>query len=236
MPLRHLSFLFICLARHGRGRRGVCGFRSLGMFPFLCDGQIIRQKPCISLANYCYTLARKLKLMITIRPIRVDEIAAAKHIIHSVAYHIYGWSGSLEDSIRHFESTGEFADMDQVETHYFQNDGLFLAVLDDDTLIGSGALQKMDSETAELKRMWLLESHHGRGIGYQVIKRLFEFARTKGYSRVRLQTGIEQTRAYRFYKKLGFYEIASYNDNIGEISMEINLQGINLPQGILPQD
>ena len=167
--------------------------------------------------------------MITIRPIRVEEIPDAKHIILSVAYIIYGWGGSLEDSIRHFESTGEFTDMDQVETHYFQNDGLFLAVLDDDTLVGSGAIRKLDSETAELKRMWLLESHHGKGIGYQVIKKLFEFARIKGYSRVRLQTGSEQTRAFAFYKKLGFYEIPSYNGKNGEFSMEINLQEINLP-------
>jgi putative acetyltransferase len=167
--------------------------------------------------------------MITIRPILVEEIPAAKHIILSVAYVIYGWSGSLEDSIRHFESTGEFADMDQVETHYFQNDGLFLAALDDDTLIGSGALRKLDSETAELKRMWLLESHHGRGIGYQVIKQLFEFAQTKGYGKIRLQTGSEQARAFAFYKKLGFYEIPSYNDKSGEVSMEINLHEINLP-------
>ena len=167
--------------------------------------------------------------MIKIRPIRPEEISAAKHIILSVAYGLYGWSGSLEDSIRHFESTGEFADMDQVESHYFQNDGLFLAVLDDDTLIGSGAIRKLDSQTAELKRMWLLESHHGKGIGYQVIKRLFEFAQTKSYSRVRLQTGSEQTRAFAFYKRLGFYEIASYNAKSGEISMEINLKAINLP-------
>jgi putative acetyltransferase len=170
------------------------------------------------MVSYCYSL-----VMITIRPILAEEIPAAKRIIISVAYGIYGWSGSLEDSIRHFESTDEFADMDQVETHYFQNDGLFLAVLDNDTLIGSGAIRKLDSETAELKRMWLLESHHGKRIGYRVIKKLFEFAQTKGYSRIRLQTGSEQTRAYAFYKKLGFYEIPSYNDKIGEISMELKL-------------
>jgi len=66
--------------------------------------------------------------MITIPPICVEEIPAAKHIILSVAYGIYGWSRSLEDSIRHFESTGEFADMDQVEAQYFQNDGLFMEI------------------------------------------------------------------------------------------------------------
>ena len=167
--------------------------------------------------------------MIKIRPIRPEEIPAAKRIIISVAYGIYGWSGTLEESIRHFESTGEFGDMDQVQTHYFQNDGLFLAVLEDDTLVGTGAIRKLHPDTAELKRMWLLESHQGRGIGYQVIQRLFEFARTKGYELVRLQTGSEQTRAFAFYKKLGFYEIPTYNHKTGDISMEINLREIKLP-------
>ena len=77
--------------------------------------------------------------------------------------------------------------------------------------------------------MWLLESHHGKGVGYQVIKHLFEFARIKGYSLIRLQTGSEQARAFAFYKRLGFYEVPSYNDKNAEISMEINLQEINLP-------
>ena len=167
--------------------------------------------------------------MITIRPIHAEEIPTAKRIIISVAHGIYGWDRSLEDSIRHFESTGEFTDMDQVQKHYFQNDGVFLAVLDDDTLIGSGALRKINSETAELKRMWLLESHLGKGIGYQVIKKLFEFGRTKGYYRVRLQTGSKQARAFAFYKRIGFYEIPSYNDKDGEISMENNLHAIILP-------
>jgi putative acetyltransferase len=167
--------------------------------------------------------------MIEIRPIHVEEIPAARRVILTVAYGIYGWNGSLEDSIREFEASGEFDDMAKVQTHYFQNDGLFLAVLDDGTLVGSGAIRKLDPETAELKRMWLLESHHGRGIGYQVIQRLFEFARTKGYRRVRLQTGHQQTRALAFYQRLGFYEIANYNDKDGEVSMEINLQEVNLP-------
>lgn len=166
--------------------------------------------------------------MITIRPIHVEEIPAAKCIIISVAHGIYGWNEGLEDSIHHFESTGEFADMDQVQMHYFQNDGLFLAVLDDDTLIGSGALRKMDSETAELKRMWLLESHHGKGIGYQVIKKLFEFGRTKGYNRVCLQTGSEQARAF------AFYEISSYNEKGGETRWKSTCAILFCPENDLP--
>ena len=161
--------------------------------------------------------------MITIRPIRVDEIPAAKHVILSVAYNIYGWRGRLEENIRRFEATDEFRDMDDVTAHYFENDGLFLAVLDNDSVIGSGAIRKIDKETAELKRMWLLEAYHGKGIGYQVITQLIAFARSKGYQRIRLQTSPEQTRAINFYQRLGFYNIPCYNEMIREISMEIAL-------------
>ena len=153
----------------------------------------------------------------------MDEITAAKRVILTVGYGIFGWDGTLEDSIRHFEASNEFDDMDNLQTHYFKNGGLFLAVLDGRKLIGSGAIRKLDDTTAELKRIWLLESYQGRGIGFQLINRLFEFALSRGYRRVRLQTSPQQIRAIKFYKSLGFSEIPSYNFENGSVSMEITL-------------
>lgn len=161
--------------------------------------------------------------MITIRPIRADEIPAARRVILSVAYNIYGWNGSLEDSIHHFEASGEFKDMDNFQAYYFDNNGLFLAILDDDRLVGSGAIRKLDAEIAELKRVWLLEPYHGKGIGYRVINHLFDFARGHGYKHILLQTSPEQVRAFAFYQKVGFREIPCYNDKREEISMTIDL-------------
>src|SRR5689334_15023071 len=106
--------------------------------------------------------------MIKIRPIQKNEIDAAKRIILKVAYGIFGWDGTLEESIQYFASSDEYLDMDNFQAEYFDRDGLFLAVFDDETLIGSGAIRKIDKETAEIKRMWLLESYHKQGIGYRV--------------------------------------------------------------------
>ena len=165
--------------------------------------------------------------MITIRPIRADEIRSAKLVILKVAYGIFGWEGTLEESIQYFESTGALGDMDDFQAEYLDRDGLFLAVLDDETLIGSGAIRKIGEETAELKRMWLLETYHQRGLGFQVIQQLFGFARQKGYLTVRLQTSPQQARALDFYRRVGFREIPSYNRDTSEISMEITLSGTN---------
>ena len=168
--------------------------------------------------------------MITIRPIREHEIQSAKHVILTVAYGIFGWEGTLEESIQYFESTGTLDDMDDFQAEYIDRDGLFLAVLDDETLIGSGAIRKIDEEIAELKRMWLLEAYHGKGLGFALMQQLLEFARGQGYGAVRLQTSPRQARAIHFYKGVGFREIPCYNDDTSEISMELPLSGTNPQQ------
>lgn len=124
--------------------------------------------------------------MITIRPIREEEIPAVKYIIHSVAYNIFGFDGTLEDSIRCYAEAGIQQDMEDVPAHYFDNGGTFQVALNGKQVIGSGALRKLDKRTAKLKRMWLLEAYHGQGIGYRILTRLFDFARLQGYTRVRM--------------------------------------------------
>lgn len=161
--------------------------------------------------------------MITIRPIREADIPAAKRVILSVAYNIFGFDGTLEDSIRHFLEAGELKDMDDVQANYFEAGGTFLVVLNGEQVIGSGALRRLDAKTAELKRMWLLEAYQGQGLGYRLIRQLFDFARQQGYTQIRLQTSPEQVRALDFYRKVGFYEIPCYNQDSSEISMEIDV-------------
>lgn len=159
--------------------------------------------------------------MITIRPVRQEEIPAVKTIIHSVAYNIFGFNGTLEDSIQHYEDQRVFKDLEDVRANYFEAGGIFLIALNGREIIGSGAVRRLSEDRAELKRMWLLEMYHGLGIGYRLVTRLFAFAREKGYTRICLQTSPEQTRALAFYRKVGFTEISCYNEDFDEISMEI---------------
>lgn len=163
--------------------------------------------------------------MIIIRSIQPHEIPAARRVILTVAYGIFGWDGTLEESIRHFETSGDFTDMDDIETHYLHNGGQFLAAFDGDQLVGSGAIRRLDAETAELKRVWLLEQYQGKGIGYAMFGQLRVFARKQGYKKLRLQTSPQQARALAFYRRLGFRAIPCYNEDITEVSMELDLQG-----------
>jgi putative acetyltransferase len=162
--------------------------------------------------------------MIEIRTIRPNEESTAKRVIYRVAHEIFPNQRSLEESILYFEAHGELKDMDDVQQNYFNNGGIFLIMLDDSQLIGTGAIRKLKDEICELKRLWLLAEYQGKGLGYRMLQELLSFAREKGYKRVWLQTDpMYQTRALEFYKRIGFYEIPRYSERTDDISMEMHL-------------
>jgi putative acetyltransferase len=162
--------------------------------------------------------------MIKIRRIHPDEIPFAKQLIYRVAHQVFQDTRPLEESMAYYESQGQLYDIDDLQQTYFDNGGIFLIMTDDDQIIGTGAIRKIDEEICELKRLWLLVEYHGKGLGYRMMQELFAFAHTKNYQRMRLETDrSHQNRAFDFYKRLGFYEIPRYSDNEDDIAMEMTL-------------
>ncbi len=168
--------------------------------------------------------AEENPVTIEIRHIRPDEIPLAKELIYRVAHEIFHETDSLEESIAYYEARGQLHDMDDVQQTYFDDDGIFLVMTDDEQIIGTGAIRKIDDRTCELKRLWLLFPYHGKGLGYRLLQQLLSFARDRGYQRIRLETDRnDQSRAYQLYKRLGFYEIPRYSDNVNDAAMEMVL-------------
>ena len=162
--------------------------------------------------------------MIKIRRIKPDEVDIAKQLIYRVAHQVFHDTRPLEESMAHYESQGQLHDMDDLQRTYFNNNGIFLIMTDNNQIIGTGAIRKINEEICELKRLWLLFEYHGKGLGYRMIQELFAFARQKGYQRVRLETERDsQSRAFDLYKRLGFYEIPRYSNHQDETAMELIL-------------
>ena len=162
--------------------------------------------------------------MIMIRRIEAHEVSLAKDLIYRIAHRVFQATRPLEDSIAYYESRGTLDDMDSIWQTYFENEGIFLVMTDDEKLIGTGAIRKLDATICELKRVWLLFDYHGKGLGYRMIQELFMFAREKGYQKIRLETDRDDQRcAYELYKRLGFYEIPRYSDNTEDVAMEMSL-------------
>ena len=163
--------------------------------------------------------------MIQIRRIKPDESAIARRLIYTVAKHVFDDPLSLEEIMEHFDARGILEEMNDIQGNYFENGGTFLVMTDDDQIIATGAIRKLESKTCELKRLWLLPEYHGKGLGYRMMQELLSFARDKGYERIRLETDpVYQKRAVEFYKRLGFYEIPIPNATDDEdILMELSL-------------
>lgn len=162
--------------------------------------------------------------MIEIRRIQRDEWADAKRVVYRVAHAIFNDPRTLEESIVYYEARHELQDMDDIQAGYFENGGTFLAMFDDDKMICTGAIRKLEDATCELKRLWLLTEYHGHGLGYRMVQELLSIAREMGYERVRLETDpYAQSRALAFYKQIGFYEIPGYSEQTDEVAMEMML-------------
>ena len=149
--------------------------------------------------------------MIKIRPIRENEVGAAQHVISTVCSEFFG------------QAPVEFEDMDDIQSQYSGDVGAFLVLVDDEKVVGTGAIRRLDDTTCELKRMWFLKEYRGCGLGIKMAHMLLECARQMGYRRVRLDTSPNLEQAVRLYQKLGFEFIEPYNNGPCTLFMEKTL-------------
>lgn len=154
--------------------------------------------------------------MIEINPIQNHQIEDVKQVIFTVCYELWQLP---EETIRRYDA---MSDIDEVRSHYFDNKGIFLVIVDEGKAVGCGAIRRLSDEICELKRMWLLKEYRGRGLGMKLAQMLLDFARDTGYKKVRLDTLDEQKQvpALKLYKRLGFYAIERYNNSFCTVFME----------------
>lgn len=159
--------------------------------------------------------------IIPLPPQRSEE---ARLVIYTVAHWLFHENETLEETIAQLRREWPIHDLDDIQRSYFDNGGTFLAIMEGDEVIGTGALRRLEAGVGEIKRVWLLPQYHGQGLGYQMMQRLLDEARHQGYRCVRLCTSPQyQQRAYQFYLRLGFYEIPRYNDDPDDVSLELTL-------------
>ena len=85
----------------------------------------------------------------------------------------------------------------------------------DDVPVGCGALKAYEADTAEIKRMYTLESHRGQGIASIILAALEARAAKLGYKKCIRETGLNQPEAIALYHKNGFGVIPNYGQYAG---------------------
>jgi putative acetyltransferase len=81
--------------------------------------------------------------------------------------------------------------------------------------VGCGALRPMDSESAEIKRMFVAAKARRLGIGRRILVELERLAGECGYRVMRLETGNRQPEAIALYEGYGFCRIPPFGKYVG---------------------
>ena len=103
---------------------------------------------------------------------------------------------------RHHGSPGSGA---MPSPEYFQPpDGTFLVAFEDGQPIGCGGVGRLAETVGELRRMYVLPAHRGKGLGRALLVALENAARDLGYTAMRLETGNEAPEALGLYTSSGY--------------------------------
>jgi GNAT superfamily N-acetyltransferase len=103
----------------------------------------------------------------------------------------------LEEEVRHL-------------TERYGAEGLLLAY-EGVRAVGCVVLCRRDAETAEIKRLYVVPSARGSGVGRALAEEAIARARTAGHRRIVLDTHRSRLEAaYALYRALGFEECAAY--------------------------
>lgn len=87
---------------------------------------------------------------------------------------------------------------------------VILVAYDENRAVGCGAFRKFNSDTVEIKRMFVRKESRGKGVSKLILNQLEELAAKEGYSTAVLETGIKQQEAIGLYKKSGYQQTEKY--------------------------
>jgi GNAT superfamily N-acetyltransferase len=110
-----------------------------------------------------------------------------------------------EESARHFR-----LDPDEVTP----GRGAFLVAYWEGQPVGCGAVRRLGSHTAELKRMYVAPVYRGRGVGRALLDTLEAEARGLGVNRLVLETGVRQPEAIALYERAGFRQVPVFGEYV----------------------
>lgn len=140
--------------------------------------------------------------------IRQADDAASVELARTLFREYETWLG-LDLCFQGFEG-----ELRELPGKYSPPDGRLVVAYADGKPAGCGALRQIEPGISEMKRIFVRDEFRGSGLGRQLIADIIEFARSRGYSSIRLDTyPPKMGKAVAIYRSLGFHEIEPYYDN-----------------------
>ncbi|MEE2039900.1 GNAT family N-acetyltransferase [Nocardiopsis sp. CT-R113] len=76
--------------------------------------------------------------------------------------------------------------------------------------VGCGGLRDLGGGAGEVKRMYVLPERRGTGAAPRILAALEDWARARGWTCLRLETGDRQPDAVRFYTRSGYTPVPGF--------------------------
>jgi GNAT superfamily N-acetyltransferase len=93
--------------------------------------------------------------------------------------------------------------------------GAFLIAYAGGRPVGCGAIRKIEEGVGEIKRMFVLPTARGQGVGRAVLAAVEDEARRLGLRRLLLETGERQSEALVLYERSGYARIPPFGEYVG---------------------
>jgi putative acetyltransferase len=93
-----------------------------------------------------------------------------------------------------------------------------IVTLNDNEAVACGASWEFDTDSAELKRMYVHPSHRSKGLASKILAELESIAKSNGYKYTVLETGKNQPEAVAFYIKHGYTQVPPFGKYIDSVN------------------
>ncbi|GLU52290.1 GNAT family N-acetyltransferase [Dyadobacter frigoris] len=154
-------------------------------------------------------------MSITIREIQPADNAELAQVIRKA---LEEFKANKPGTVYFDASTDHLSDLFQVEN------SIYFVALEDATLLGGAGIfptEGLGPDTIELVKMYLKPEARGKGLGKTLILKCIDYAKSKGYKHIYLETMNELDKAVKAYEKLGFELLGHPLGNSGHHSCEL---------------
>lgn len=84
----------------------------------------------------------------------------------------------------------------------------------DDISIGCGAIKPYSNDTAEVKRMFVIDNFRGQRIATKILKELEKWAEKLNFTKLILETGVRNPEAIAVYRRCGYIRRENYDQYV----------------------
>ena len=131
----------------------------------------------------------------TFRVANNQDISAIKELVFKVL---------LEFGL-HPDPSSTDADLNDIDANYLNHGGMFYVIENaDGQIVGTGGIALSSTKVCELRKMYLVPSVRGVGLGKKMLHLLLAEAKKLGFQQVTLETASVLKHAIILYKAAGF--------------------------------